>query len=163
MERFKVEATISGSKVIYERYFDVIPELVFKAWASPEELSQWWGPDGFSLTTVSMEFRDGGLWDFVMHGPDGTDYKNRVKFLEILEPSRIVYQHMGDGEENEDVEFATTVTFEREGPGTRLTMEQEFGTEDELRRVNDKYGAIEGGKQHIENLSRHLKSRMAAG
>ena len=90
MERFKVEATISGSKVIYERYFDVIPELVFKAWASPEELSQWWGPDGFSLTTVSMEFRDGGLWDFVMHGPDGTDYKNRVKFLEILEPSRIV-------------------------------------------------------------------------
>lgn len=33
-----------------------------------------WGPEGFTTTTRAFEFRVGGEWDFVMHGPDGTDY-----------------------------------------------------------------------------------------
>ncbi|MBR30731.1 MAG: ATPase [Spirochaetaceae bacterium] len=156
MESNSVKASIQGSQVIYERYFDAPVELVFEAWSQEDQLSQWWGPDGFTLTTVSMDFQDGGLWDFIMHGPDGTNYKNKIKFLEILNSKRIVYRHLGDGEENEDVDFSTTVTFESEGEGTRLKMYQDFGTEEELRRVDEAHGAIEGGKQHIENLQKYL-------
>ena len=31
-----------------------------------------------TLTTHELEFKPGGTWRFVMHGPDGRDYKNEV-------------------------------------------------------------------------------------
>ena len=159
MDSYRVETSVQGSRVIYERYFDAPADLVFEAWSNPEDLAQWWGPDGFTLTTTKMDFRDQGIWDFIMHGPDGTNYKNMVRFLEIKESKKIVYQHLGDGGSSEDIDFATTITFQSEGEGTRLIMEQDFGTEEELRRVNDKYGAIEGGKQHLENLQTYLDKK----
>src|SRR5580700_6172332 len=58
--------------------FDAPRELVFAAWTDPKHLSQWWGPNGFTTTTSSFDFRPGGIWRFVMHGPDGRDYQNRV-------------------------------------------------------------------------------------
>jgi uncharacterized protein YndB with AHSA1/START domain len=33
-----------------------------------------------------MEFKPGGVWRFVMHGPDGRDYQNKVVYVEIAEP-----------------------------------------------------------------------------
>lgn len=35
-------------------------------------------------------------------------------------------------------------------------MEQIFSSKEELERVNQKYGAIEGGKQHVGNLANYL-------
>ena len=68
--------------------FDAPRELVFAAWTDPKHLSQWWGPNGFTTTTSSFDFRPGGIWRFVMHGPDGRDYQNRVTFDEIVPPER---------------------------------------------------------------------------
>ncbi len=48
--------------------------------SDPKHLAQWWGPDGFTITTSSFDFRAGGVWRFVMHGPDGRDYQNRVTY-----------------------------------------------------------------------------------
>ena len=50
----------------------------------------WWGPNGFTTTTRAFEFRPGGVWEFVMHGPDGVDYPNRIEWREIVPPERIV-------------------------------------------------------------------------
>ena len=79
-------------------------------------LAKWWGPNGFSTTTHSHEFRAGGVWRFVMHGPDGRDYQNRITYDEIVPPERIVYHH-GGGDDVEPVQFKTTVTFEDLGNG----------------------------------------------
>ncbi|MGI8527779.1 MAG: SRPBCC domain-containing protein [Pseudolabrys sp.] len=65
--------------------------LVFSAWTDPKHLAQWWGPNGFTTTTSQFEFRVGGVWRFVMHGPDGRDYQNRVTFEQIVPNERIVY------------------------------------------------------------------------
>lgn len=147
-----VETSIVKNRVVYQRYLDVSIELAFEVWSSTEHLSQWWGPDGFTVTTNSFAFEPNGVWDFVMHGPDGHDYRNKIRFLEIKKPHHIYFRHQGDGEGAQDVDFETRVMFEREGEGTKLTMEQIFPTEDELQRVEKKYGAIEGGKQHLENI-----------
>lgn len=156
MGKSKVETTISGGTVVYRRYYDAPIDLVFEAWSEPRHLAEWWGPDGFTLTTNSMDFSNGGVWDFIMHGPDGTDFKNRVQFIEIDRPHRIVYKHLGADGETEDVSFRTVITMEPSGEGTHLTMEQDFSTKEELERVNEKYGAIEGGIQHAENLAKYL-------
>ncbi|AVQ12902.1 Uncharacterized protein XB16_2593 [Leptospira santarosai] len=73
MLKNNVETIIEGNKVIYKRYFDAPIDLVFEVWSSHEHLSQWWGPDGFTLTVKSMDFSNGGIWEFIMHGPDGRD------------------------------------------------------------------------------------------
>ena len=157
MEKDKVESWIEGSKVIYKRFLDAPVGMVFEAWSNPEELAQWWGPDGFTITTGAMDFSEGGTWEFTMHGPDGTDFKNRIRYLEIRKPHSIRYNHTGDSEETNDVDFTTSLHFEESGDGTLLTMVQEFSSAEELERLNSKFGAIEGGKQHITNLANYLK------
>lgn len=43
-----------------------------------------------------------------MHGPDGRDYPNRIVFIEVVKPERLVYKHAGD-EDTEPVSFHVTV------------------------------------------------------
>lgn len=66
---------------------------VFRAIAEPERIARWWGPAGFRNTIATFDFRPGGEWDFVMHGPDGTDYPNRSVFEQIEAPGRVVVRH----------------------------------------------------------------------
>jgi len=51
------------------------------------------GPNGFTTTTLSFDMRPGGVWRFVMHGPDGRDYQNRITYEEVVPPERLVYRH----------------------------------------------------------------------
>jgi uncharacterized protein YndB with AHSA1/START domain len=43
-------------------------------------------------TTSKMDVKPGGVWGFVMHGPDGRDYQNRITYLEVVKPQRLVYK-----------------------------------------------------------------------
>jgi len=69
------------------------PERVFEAFARPELLSRWWGPKGFTNTFEIFEFRPGGRWKFVMHGPDGSHHPNESVFLELDPPEAVVIGH----------------------------------------------------------------------
>ncbi len=70
------------------------PESVFSAIEDPIRLARWWGPEGFTNTFHTFEFREGGAWQFTMHGPDGTDYPNQSEFLEIVPPSMVRMNHV---------------------------------------------------------------------
>lgn len=70
------------------------PESVFAAIQDPVRLARWWGPDGFTNTFHTFEFRQGGPWLFTMHGPDGTDYPNQSEFLEIVPHSLVRIKHV---------------------------------------------------------------------
>lgn len=76
------------------RVMPVPPERVFEAFARPELLARWWGPADFTNTFEVFEFRPGGRWKFVMHGPDGVNYPNESVFLELEPASRLVIQHL---------------------------------------------------------------------
>ena len=103
---------------------------MFEAFTEVRHLSQWWGPKGFTTTTRAFEFHVGGEWDFVMHGPDGTDYPEWITWTEIAPPERIAMPHgESRGEPNA---FESVLTFELEGAATRLEMRAVFPTK-ELR------------------------------
>jgi uncharacterized protein YndB with AHSA1/START domain len=137
--------------------FDAPRELVFAAWTDPRHLTQWWGPNGFTTTTQAFDMRPGGVWRFVMHGPDGRDYENRITYDEIVKPERLVYRH-GGGEDVEPVRFRVTVTFEDLGGKTRLTMRAVFPSAAERDRVVEEYGAAEGATQTLARLAGHLET-----
>jgi uncharacterized protein YndB with AHSA1/START domain len=102
-----------------------------------------------------MDVRPGGVWSYTMHGPDGTNYPNRVRYIEVVPPERLVYLH-DDGTDNPDEQFETTVTFmEREGK-TVVTLRALFPTADVRRRHVEEYGAVEGGTQTLGRLARFL-------
>jgi uncharacterized protein YndB with AHSA1/START domain len=151
-----IEST-ADRELVYVRIYDAPRELVFDAWTNPKHLPKWWGPNGFTLTIRSIDVRAGGVWRFVMHGPDGRDYENRITYEEIVRPERLVYSH-GGGEDVEPVQFQTTVTFEDHGGKTKLTMRAVFPTAAERDRVAKEYGAIEGAHQHLGRLAEHLKT-----
>jgi uncharacterized protein YndB with AHSA1/START domain len=92
-----------------------------------------------------------------MHGPDGRDYPNKIIFLEVLKPERLVYKHSGE-EDTEDINFHVTITFEAVGDNTQLTMRMVFPSKEELERVAREYGAIEGAHQHIARLEEYVSA-----
>jgi uncharacterized protein YndB with AHSA1/START domain len=141
--------------IVGMRVFDAPRELVFSTFADPEHLAQWWGPNGFTLTTHSFDFRVNGVWRFVMHGPDGRDYQNRVTYDEIVPPERIAYHH-GGGDDVEPVQFRTTVTFEDLGGRTRIVWRGMFPSAEERARVIREYGADKGLVQTLARLAEHV-------
>src|ERR1051325_2029523 len=98
----------------------------FEAFTAVRRLSRWWGPEGFTTTTRAFEFRVGGEWDFVMHGPDGTDYPEWIAWTEITPPERIALRH---GESSDDPNaFESVLTFQPAGGATRVEMRTVFPT-----------------------------------
>ncbi|HXX51271.1 MAG TPA: SRPBCC family protein [Xanthobacteraceae bacterium] len=145
--------------IIGTREFDAPRDLVFSAWTDPKHLAQWWGPNGFTTTTYSFDFRPGGVWRFVMHGPDGRDYQNRITFEEIVPPERIVYRH-GGGDDVEPVQFRQTVVFEdlggRSRGSTRITWRGDFASAAERNRVIEDYGADKGLTETLARLGAYV-------
>ena len=156
-----IDLEIDPRSIIGTRVFDAPRDLVFSAWTDPRHLAQWWGPNGFTTTTHSFEFRADGVWRFVMHGPDGRDYQNRITFDEIIPPERIVYRHSG-GDDVEPVQFAQTVTFEDLGNNqTRMTWHGKFPSAEERARVIREYGADKGLVQTMARLADYAASLAA--
>ena len=89
-----------------------------------------------------------------MHGPDGIDYPNVVKYIEVVRPERLVYEHSSD--DSGDDLFTNTITFDDVDGKTRLTMRALFATAEERDRVVEEHGAIEGGKQTLARLAEFL-------
>lgn len=156
--RAAASTNTADREIVAVRVFDAPRELVWKAWTDPQQIVQWWGPNGFTTTTYSMEVKPGGVWRFVMHGPDGVDYRNRVTFLEVVPPRRLVFKHGGD-EDCEPVSHETTVTFEAQGSKTKLTMRMLFESAEARRFVAEKYGAVEGLGQTLGRLGEYVTRR----
>ena len=159
MEQMLSSATHTSDKELtISRLINAPRELVFKVWTEPEHVAKWWGPNGFTNTVHEMNVKPGGVWRLTMHGPDGRDYPNKIIFIEVVKPERLVYKHAGD-DDTEDVNFHTTVTFEKQGNKTLLTMKAVFESAEELERVIREYGAKEGMTQHVSRLEEYVATQ----
>ena len=150
--RNSLDLETDARSIIGTRVFEAPRELVFAAFTDPKHLAKWWGPDGFTTTTHAHDFRVGGTWRFVMHGPDGRDYQNRITYDEIVPPERLVYHHDGAADV-EPVQFTQTLTFESLGQNrTRLVWHGRFPSAEDRTRVIEKYGADKGLVQTMSRL-----------
>ena len=147
-------------EIVISRVISAPRELVFEAFTEVRHLSRWWGPEGFT-TTRAFEFRVGGEWDFVMHGPDGTDYQEWITWTAIAPPERITLLH---GESRGDPNaFESALTFAPDGAATRIEMRTVFPTKELRDEVVEKYQAIEGGRQTLSNLAAYVTEIVRKG
>jgi uncharacterized protein YndB with AHSA1/START domain len=141
-------------EIVITRTIDAPRDLVFAAFTEVRHLSQWWGPNGFTTTTRAFEFREGGVWDFVMHGPDGTDYPEWITWREIVRPERIVLLH-GDSADDPNA-FESILTFDDRGESTEIVMRTIFQTAELRDQAVEEFHAIEGGQQTLGRLAEYV-------
>lgn len=144
-------------EVIVTRVLAAPRALVWEAMTDPKHIVNYWGPDGFTTTIESMDLRIGGEWRYTMIGPDGTRFPNHMVYKEIIPLLKLVADH-GDGER---VWFEHSVTLQDVKGGTLVTLRHLFPTKEERDLVVEKYGAIEGGKQHLAKLETYIKENLA--
>ncbi len=140
--------TTTDRDIISTREFDAPRERVFQAWMDPAVLAQWWGPAGFTNTFHEFNPQPGGVWQFVMHGPDGKNYKNKSVFREVIRPERIVFDH------ESGPLYHATVTFAEQGGKTRLTWSMRFESATAFAAIKDI--AVEGNRQNLDKLAAQL-------
>ena len=114
-----------------ERMLPANPREIFEAFEQPEKLAKWWGPVGFTNTFEHCEFKPGGQWIYVMHGPDGRDYANECTFRDIEPNSKIVIDHISLPK------YSLTINLAADGDKTHLTWVQQFENLDFASRMRD--------------------------
>lgn len=126
-------------------------EQVFAAISTPERLARWWGPAGFTNTFELCEFKKGGRWVFVMHGPNGQNYPNECVFSEIKSPTLVVIDHVVEPL------FRLSITLSPTKSGTLVSWAQAFANAEVARQVEGI--VVPSNEQNLDRLSAEVLSK----
>ncbi len=122
--------------LVVTRLLDAPRELVFRMWTDPEHIARWWGPQGFTTTSLEMDIRPGGAYRAAMRSPEGTLYRRRGVYREIVPPERIAFTFAWEDAAGDlGHETLVTVTFAEHGGKTLLTLQQ--ATFESVERCDD--------------------------
>jgi uncharacterized protein YndB with AHSA1/START domain len=147
-------STANANEIRITRIYEAPVALVWDAWTDLAQLSQWWGPRGFTITTKHKDLRPGGTWEYTMHGPDGTDWPNFTRYHEVVPRSRLVYDH-GALSSDDKPKFRMTVDFRDLGATTELDIVMTLATAEEAKETRTFIKAA-GGNSTWDRLGEHL-------
>jgi uncharacterized protein YndB with AHSA1/START domain len=120
------EEASSNKKVVVERLFDTPRALVWDAWTQPEQFSQWWCPDMFTIPLCELDVRVGGKTHIEMKGPDGTIYPSIGEYTEVDKPERLTCVTSPlDNQGGKLFEVRQTAEFTEVGSKTKLVYTSE--------------------------------------
>ncbi|HTB23277.1 MAG TPA: SRPBCC domain-containing protein [bacterium] len=125
------------------------PDEVFAAISDPLRLARWWGPEGFSNTFHVCEFKPGGKWSLVMHGPNGGHYPNESVFAEIEPSKRVVVEH------SSNPAYRLAITLEPAAEGTTVTWAQTFADPELARRMEPI--VVPANAQNLDRLAAEVR------
>jgi uncharacterized protein YndB with AHSA1/START domain len=141
------------NEIYMTRLYNAPVKVVWDAWTDPKQVGHWWGPRGFTITTHQKDTRTGGTWNYTMHGPDGVDYPNTTKYLEVEKYSRMVYDHGAN--DNQPALFRVTVDFTEIAGKTKLEMTMTLATA-EAAAETKKFIKKAGGNSTWDRLAEYL-------
>lgn len=108
-----------GHVLVLMRSFSPAPARIFQAWSNPEELTKWWGPQGFTVPLCKIDFRVGGEYHFCMRSPEGADFWSKGIFIEIV-PGRKIVATDSFSDAAGNIILASSVGLPGEWPSTLL-------------------------------------------
>lgn len=136
-------------EIVSSRIVNASQELVFSAWSDPNHLKNWWGPAGFTNTFNEFDFRVGGKWSFVMHGPDKGNYPNECEFIKIEKPSLIAWKRFSKPL------FQVVFTFEEiSSKKTKIVFRMIFDTPEECNKL--KPFVVDKNEENFDRLEKEL-------
>jgi len=145
-----------GRELVMTRVFDARRKMVFAAWTDPKQVSQWWGPTGFTNPVCEMDVRPGGAIRIDMRAPDGTIYPMTGVFVEIVPPERIVFTSIALDKEGKALfENLNTVKFAEQGGKTVITLHAKV-LKSSAGAVQHLDGMEMGWKLTLDRLEAHV-------
>lgn len=150
----KKASDTADRELLLTRELNAPVELVWEVFTDPDHIKEWWGPDGFTNTIHDMDLQPGGEWNLTMHGPDGTDYKNKNVFKELVKHERIVYEHVSGPK------FLATISFEARGKKTHVTWHMLFESREMFIQTVKTFKADEGLRQNVDKLTNYLQAQL---
>jgi uncharacterized protein YndB with AHSA1/START domain len=137
-------------KLAIKRTYNTSLDVVWEAWADPEQAKAWWGPRGFTAPVVELDERVGGKWRALMVAPDGTELWQHGVYREIVPKKRIVYTMIWDREPEH--EMLVTINFSGKGDKTEIAFEQTGFKSD-----GEREGHSGGWNQSFDRLGEYLE------
>jgi uncharacterized protein YndB with AHSA1/START domain len=139
--------------LVLERVVDVPPALIWEAWTKPEHLREWFAPAPWKIVDCEIDLRPGGIFRFVMRGPDGKESPSVGCYLEIIPNERLVWTDaLLPGYRPSANPFLTAVvTLEPRGTGTRYTA-MAVHRDEATRTRHEQMGFHEGWGQTLDQL-----------
>lgn len=141
--------TTPDCEIVSTRTVKASRELVFRAWSDPIHLKNWWGPAGFTNTFDEFDFRVGGKWRFIMHGPEKGHYRNECEFIKLDFPSLIAWKR------HSKPHFQVVAMFESVSEEqTRIVFKMLFNSAEECRKI--KAFAVDKNEENFDRLEIEL-------
>ena len=142
-------------EIVLGRVIDAPRSIVYAAWTDPDQIQQWFGPEGFVIETREIDLNPGGVWRFDMVASDGTRYGNRMVFLRMEAPAFIEVEH-GSDQESDPGKFRMLVTFDEQSDGKTVLTLRQMHPSRERREWAIGFGAVEYGGQTLAKLALHV-------
>ncbi|RZL33897.1 MAG: ATPase [Pedobacter sp.] len=143
--------TTPDCEIVTSRNVNFAIEKVFEAFANPAHLKNWWGPAGFTNTFNEFDFKVGGKWSFVMHGPEAGNYANECEFIKIERPTLIAWKR------HSQPLFQVLFTFESLAENqTKIVFKMLFDTAKECSKL--KPYVVDKNEENFDKLEIELLS-----
>jgi len=143
-----------SNDLVISRVLRVPRAALWKAWADPNHLKEWWCPKPWTTEVREFDLRAGGAFYTFMSGPDGGTSDNPGSFLEVVPEERIVFTSLLTGGWRPGtpwLAFTAIITMADEGEGTRYVatvMHPDKATRDR----HDEMGFFDGWGTCIDQL-----------
>jgi uncharacterized protein YndB with AHSA1/START domain len=86
---------VGDLEIVMTRSFDAPLDLVWEVHTQVEHLKKWWARG--NEMDGELDFRPGGKWRFVEHGPNGEEWAFRGEIREIVPKSLVVQTFEWEG------------------------------------------------------------------
>ncbi len=117
--------TRSGNRILeLKRVVPAAPSVVFGAFSAADELAEWWGPKGFTVTSLEFKPRVGGSYRIEMQPPEGDPFYLTGEFREVDSPARLVFTFVYEDPDPDDVETLAELSFRDLGESTEVVFAQ---------------------------------------
>jgi uncharacterized protein YndB with AHSA1/START domain len=138
--------------LIVRKTIQASPERLFAAWTKPEQLREWWGPEGVVCIAAEVDLRPGGRYRIGNQLPDQRVLWIVGEFQVVEPPRRLIYTWRLEGISEGDERV--TVQFESQGEATEVIVTHERISSRELRDQHAQgwLGCLSGLTEFMEAL-----------
>lgn len=140
----------SDTEIVITRFLRASPRAVFRAYTEASLVARWWAPAsrGVKVIECTAEVRPEGRYRYVVGGESHGRFAFSGRYLEVVEPSRLVYTQSF---EPMPEETTVTVTFEARDGGTWFVSHEVYPSKAILDQVLST-GMADGMRETFEQL-----------